>query len=238
MSYNKDLPAGTYKAHALGAGAYESQRGALMIGIQWEIAEGPFAGCQITSHDCLVTTAGVVCEKKIGMIKEWAQGWDGVDTDWFSEHYPEFDVELVVVRELYNGEDRPAVKYVNAPGVSHGIIPTGDADTLKAKFGARLRALAGAQPRPVGEQTNARAPAKKTPASDPMEDRNAAWGMFVKRHNFENSDAASTAWYDMIARVLPGRTNYADFTPADWKKVRAAVEAEAKVHRTVSDLPF
>lgn len=249
MAYNPDLPAGTYRAKANDAATYESRNGALMLGVLWEIMEGDWAGCTITSRDCLVTTAGQLMDKKIDLVREWAPGWDGTNLEWFKANYPSFDVEIVVERkeETYNGktEVRPSVSWINPPdGGGHGI-PSGDARSLSAKFGAKLRAYAASKPRPVSppaqrartpqnapsapqaQSGDAAAPAP-TPEPTAKELMEEAYQIHCNRTASLPKEEQTKAWFEVVARITP-RTDYAAFPPEIWQKVLDELR---------SDLPF
>lgn len=249
MAYNPDLPAGTYRAKANDAATYESRNGALMLGVLWEITEGDWAGCTITSRDCLVTTAGQLMDKKIDLVREWTPGWDGTNLEWFKANYPSFDVEIVVERkeETYNGktEVRPSVSWINPPdGGGHGI-PSGDARSLSAKFGAKLRAYAASKPRPVSPPTQrARTPqnapsapqaqpgglpptpeAKAKTAKELMEE---AYRLHCEKSANITQDERTKRWFDLVARVTD-RKDYTDFPAEIWIKVLDELK---------NDLPF
>ncbi len=252
MSYNPELPAGKYRAKANDAGTYTSRNGALILGVVWEITEGEWAGCTITSRDCLVTTAGQLMDKKIDLTREWATGWDGVNLEWFKANYPSFDVEIVVERKenTYNGktEIRPEVSWINPPdGGSHGI-PSGDAKSLSAKFGAKLRAYAASKPRPTTPQPQAsRTPqiAVKPPVAQPptptptpeeaeapaktaKELMEEAYKLHCDKSGNMSPDERTKAWFEVVARVTP-RKDYANLPAEIWEKVLAELS---------SDLPF
>ena len=252
MAYNPELPAGTYRAKAKDAGTYTSKNGALVLGVLWEIAEGDWAGCTITSRDCLITTAGQLMDKKIDLTREWAKGWDGVDLEWFKANYPSFDVEIVVERKenTYNGktEERPEVSWINPPdGGGHGI-PAGDAKSMSARFGAKLRAYAASKPRPTNPQPQAtRTPqiAVKPPVAQPQtptptpeepeapvktakELMEEAYKLHGDKCGNMPPDERTKAWFEVVARVTD-RKDYANLPAEIWDKVLAELS---------SDLPF
>jgi hypothetical protein len=256
MAYNPDLPAGTYRAKAKDAGTYTSRNGALMLAVLWEIAEGEWAGCTITSRDCLVTTAGQLMDKKIDLTREWAPGWDGVNLEWFKANYQSFDVEIVVERkeETYNGktEVRPNVSWINPPdGGGHGI-PSGDARSLSAKFGAKLRAYAASKPKPAqGQPQPSRTPqiAVKPPLAQPgglppeepptpeepeTPERTAkqlmeeAYSIHCNQTATLSKEEQTKKWFEVVARITP-RKDYAAFPPDIWEKVLEELR---------SDIPF
>ena len=254
MAYNPELPAGTYRAKAKDAGTYTSKNGALVLGVLWEITDGEWAGCTITSRDCLITTAGQLMDKKIDLTREWAKGWDGVDLEWFKANYPSFDVEIVVERKenTYNGktEIRPEVSWINPPdGGGHGI-PAGDVKSMSARFGAKLRAYAASKPRPAspsaqparkpqnapsapqarpgGAPAPAPEPTPETPAKTAKELMEEAYKLHCDKCGDMPPDERTKAWFEVVARVTP-RKAYANFPAELWDKVLAELS---------SDLPF
>lgn len=234
MAYNIELAAGKYRARALSAGAYESTGGALMVGVQWEL-DNPERNT-ITSRTCLISKAGVVQEKRIAEIREWAPGWDGVSMEWFGQHFTEFDVEVVIERRVdsYDNKEKPEVAFINpvGGGSGHNAIPAADQKALGAKYGARLRAIAGAAPKPMNTAT----PATPKPAAhDPVaEKKTAAWNAFKETYTGADGER-NTAWFALVARAVPGKTDYNTFTADDWDAVINAAKSAAPA---VDDMPF
>lgn len=224
-NYDINLPGGVYHARAISAGAYETTGGALMLGVQWELDnEGRNT---ITSRDCLITKAGAVMERNIKSIREWAPGWDGVDTEWFGQHFSEIDVNLVIERRVdsYDGKEKPEVKYINPINrASHGAIPGADQKALGAKFGAKLRAFAGTMPKPIVVGSKPTMPADDKKA--------VAWDAFKEAFSGEETER-NAEWLKLIGKAVPGKTDYTAFTPADWDAVIKAVEEYAAL-----TLPF
>ena len=235
MAYNVQLAAGRYTAQAISAGAYETPGGALMVGIQWELANP--AHDTITSRTCLISKAGVVQEKAIAAIRKWAPGWDGVTMEWFGLNCPGIEVDLTIERRVdsYDGREKPEVAFIDPVGSKErSAIPAADQKALGAKFGAKLRALAGTMPKPVAPPPKAKPKTAGTAAHDPAaEKRTDAWNAF--KDAFKGADGArDAAWFALVARAVPGKTDYGTFTVADWEAVNAAVAAETGA----DDLPF
>lgn len=240
MAYNIDLAAGRYNARALSAGAYETPGGALMVGVQWEL-ENP-AHDTITSRTCLISKAGVVQEKRIAEIRKWAPGWDGVSTEWFGQHFTEFEATLTIERRVdsYDGKEKPEIAFIDpVGGGDHGVIPVSDQKALGAKFGARLRALAGATPKPMNPPPKPPANPPKPPQgknAQPNIDaaRQTAWGTFTM--TYKGGDAErDAAWFALLARAVPGKTDYNAFTADDWG---AVIDAAGKANPVADDIPF
>ena len=239
MAYNIELAAGKYNARALSAGAYETPGGALMVGVQWEL-DNP-AHDTITSRTCLVSKAGVVQEKRIAEIRQWAPGWDGVSTEWFGQHFTEFEVVLTIERRVdsYDGREKPEVAFIDpiGGGSGHGTIPAADQRALGAKYGAKLRALAGATPKPVTPPPGAATPAAPDPVAAK---KTAAWNAF--KATFTGADGErNAAWFALVAKAVPGKNDYAAFTAADWDAVIAAANAAppaTPANGDADDIPF
>ena len=242
MAYNIELTAGKYKARALCAGAYETPGGALMVGVQWEL-DNP-ARDSITSRTCLVSKAGVVQEKRIAEIRKWAPGWDGISTEWFGQHFTEFEAVVTIQRRVdsYDGKEKPEVAFIDpiGSGSDHAAIPAADQKALGAKYGARLRALAGTMPKPIlPPPPDAPKPAATKPAApDPVaEKKTAAWNAF--NGAFVGADGErNAAWFALVARAVPGKTDYGAFTADDWDAVIAEAKTVAPADNGADDLPF
>ena len=234
MAYNINLAAGKYTAHANDAGVYDTEGGACMLGVKWEL-ENP-TNDTITSRICLVSKAGVVQEKRIKEIRTWAQGWNGYDMDWFENHFHEFEVQLTIQRRVdsYDGKEKPEVAYIDpiGGGTEHSGITHADPKAMSAKYGALLRAVAGTMPKPVAAPTPAAqaAPsASKAPAANNVEGtKEAAWKAFLDDlYEGDAGDEAgrNSAWFALLKSAVPNK-NAAEFTAADWGAVLAKIETE------------
>ena len=226
MAYNIGLAAGKYNARAISAGAYETPGGALMVGVQWELANP--AHDTITSRTCLISKAGVVMEKAIANIRKWAPGWNGVETEWFGKHFTEFEARLTIERRVdsFDGREKPEVVFIDPinGGSEHGAIPAADQKALGAKYGARLRALASTVP--VPQRTAAPTTAAPVADNSVADKKDAAWNAF--KETFTGNDGErNAAWFAVLARAVPGKTDYNAFTAADWNAVQDAVKMAA-----------
>ncbi|HBJ58930.1 MAG TPA: hypothetical protein DDY72_00280 [Verrucomicrobia bacterium] len=232
MAYNANLAAGKYKAHALNAGTYETSGGALMLGVEWEL-ETPEHDT-INSYTCFISKAGVACEKQIAAVRKWAPGWDGVSLDWFGDHAGEFSAIVTIERRVdpYDNTEKPRVAFIDpVDGGAHGAIPTADQKALADKYGARLRALAGATPKPrtASRPQTQGAKASKPPAAQASSGvekaKLAAWNAFLKTAAGDEA-RRNKDWFNLLARAVPGKAQEA-FTVADWDAVGAAAGASA-----------
>ena len=218
MAYNSELKAGKYNAHSLRAGAKETQGGALMLGIEWQIDPGDDT---ITSWTCLVSKAGAVMERAFKQIRTWAPAWDG-NPDWFSEHPTEFDVVLTIERRVYNGVERPEVVYIDPIGGGIHGIPEDDQKALKDKFGARLRAFASTLPKPVETAKKTPPPpaaSQPSPAQPPVS-IDDVWEIFSDKYAGPK-DEVNTAWREFLTESV-GRTDYKTFTQEELQELKKA----------------
>lgn len=243
MAYNPNLPAGRYSARAIDAGVYETKGGALMLGVLWELQND--ARDSIRSHTCLVSKAGIVQERRIESIREWAPGWDGVALEWFAEHCAEFNVELVIERRVdaQDQTEKPEVLYINPVGGKPGFVkPSPESQrALGEKYGARLRAIAGAVPTPSVAKPAKTATRKKTvtpaaPAVDVDARKSAAWAAFCEHYAGPEADR-NRVWGELVGQAVPDKTDYAAYTGADWDAVMAAIAQTAQPD-DVEDMPF
>lgn len=214
MAYNSELKAGKYNAHSLRAGAKETQGGALMLGIEWQIDPG---NDTITSWTCLVSKAGAVMEKAFKQIRTWAPAWDG-NPDWFSEHPTEFDVVLTIERRVYNGTERPEVVYIDPIGGGTHGIPEDDQKALKDKFGARLRAFASTLPKPV-ETAKKTPPPPAVPQPQPTQPPvsiDDVWESFSNNYGGPK-DVVNKAWVEFLTKET-GSGDYSTLSQEELKK--------------------
>lgn len=159
---------GTYRAKTANGVVYETEGGALMAAFDFGID----ADHSIMGRVCLASKAGELQQNNLRSLRE-AFGWDGADPFWLADtDLSAIEVEIVVENEPdQNGNPRPTVRWINAPGRSHGGMPqSGDRKAILAKYGAKLRALAGGTTmRPVvsGEASGGRGsgPLPRVPAT-------------------------------------------------------------------------
>ena len=223
------------------ASVYETESGALMLALKFQIAgDGPI----ITARQCLVSgrnakNPSTVMENAIKSLKSWS-GWDGSDPYWFIDtDLSEIDVELVVENESYqdqqgNTRTGPSVKWINKPGSGAGkaLPDAADRKLILAKYGSKFRALSGGVPAkapapraPTAAPAPTAPPARKRTAKEAME---AAWAALEKATPDTEQAIRETRWFALIDET----GSPADaLTPEVWDAIRAKIESTA-------DLPF
>ena len=224
---------GTHKAKTTAASVYETKDGALMVAMAFDADDGS----SIIERFCLASKAGDIQQITHRNLRE-AYGWDGADPFWLTDtDLSTVDVEIVVENEpdQRTGEMRPRVRWVNKPGF--GKMPeSGDRRAILAKYGSRLRALAGGTPvKPVAKTapppaaTKSQAP-PPSPATKPantvkpgtMEE---AWGEFCRAAGDLTSEQQSAEWwYNLIDKVTGGKTAET-CTAEDWGAIRDHADA-------------
>ena len=234
MAYNKNLPAGTYRARALQADCFPTKNGeGLMLGVEWVVDEGEFKGSQISGNICLIDGSGNPT-KNYESVREWAKSWNGIDTDYFKGHFSEWSVDIVVERKEVeiNGkmEERPEVKWVNDPNGSHGKqITAGNHKALGAKFGSKLKALAANYNRqhPEAAKPGARNGTKRTvgpgAATKPGERKltrgEEAWSKFKEKHpDVHDKQELNTLWFELVGKFTDS-TDYRNLPDEIWDQV-------------------
>lgn len=223
--------AGTYKAKTANGVVYETEGGALMVAFDFGIDEQT----SIVGRVCLASKAGEVLQNNVKSLKE-AFGWDGADPFYLSDtDLSTRDVEIVVEMENdQNGNPRPTVKWINAPGRAHGGLPqAGDRKAILAKYGAKLRALSGgttmrpqpAQTVPAAAPKLPFAPPKPPPAAVPSKPTAApgtlqdAWEAFCKAAGEMEEEKLTALWWKCVGEITGGKSQER-CTPEDWGTVR------------------
>lgn len=166
-----NLQNGTYAARPLAASITESKNGHLMAVVKFRIDNGP----DLTFYSVIVKNDGTVNTRNVEDLKKWS-GWDGVDPYWLMDtDLTAIDVELVIANEPSITDPTktwPAIKWVNPPGGGGGsaLPEAADRRAVMAKYGAKLRALAGGTPlaAPVSPRPMAQAPTAPAAPYDPQ----------------------------------------------------------------------
>ena len=219
---------GVWKAKATGpASVYETPAGALMTAIEFEVPE---SGARITAYLCLASKAGEIQQNNVRSLRE-AFGWDGADPFWLCDtDLSTAEVEIVVELEPdQQGQPRARVKWVNAPGAGRAAIPPqGDRRAILAKYGAKLRAMAGgtpvkpAAPAPVPPAPKAPPPVPAQPALPGSQESTMleAWQAFFEASGGKFSETCLTElWYKAI-KELAGKSDAGQCTAADWGTIK------------------
>lgn len=257
MAYNKNLPAGTYRARALQADCFPTKNGeGLMLGVEWVVDDGEFKGSQISGNICLIDGSGNPT-KNYESVREWAKSWNGIDTDYFKGHFGEWSVDIVVERKEVeiNGqmEERPEVKWVNDPNGSHGKqITAGNHKALGAKFGSKLKALAAnynrqhpeaAKPgsgngtkRTVGTGTAA---APEKPTKKQLTRGEEAWSKFKEKHqDAKDRQELNTLWFELVGKFTDS-TDYRNLPDDVWNQVIEDLDGTQGIEDVADgDMPF
>ena len=221
---------GTYKAKTAQGVVYETEGGALMVAFDFGIDEQT----SIVGRVCLVKKDGEVLQNNVRSLKE-AFGWDGADPFWLADtDLSPREVEIVVEMEAgQDGQARPTVRWINAPGRGGGMagIKPADRNAVLAKYGMKFRALAGGTSiKPATTATKAPPPAARpAPAPKPAvmaapTTIQEAWEAFCQAAGTSFDEQQLQAlWYKAVAE-LTGKDDQAACTPEDWGAVRAGAE--------------
>ena len=248
MAYNKNLPAGTYRARALQADCFPTKNGeGLMLGVEWVVDEGEFKGSQISGNICLIDGSGNPT-KNYESVREWAKSWNGIDTDYFKGHFGEWSVDIVVERKEVeiNGqmEERPEVKWVNDPNGSHGKqITAGNHKALGAKFGSKLKALAANYNRQHPEAAKPKSvpdAAKPQTAEQKMRTLGEqAWVKFKEKHpDVTDKQELNTLWFELVGKFTDS-TDYRNLPDDVWNQVIEDLDGTQGIDDVADgDMPF
>lgn len=229
---------GTYKAKTASGVVYETEGGALMVAFDFGID----SETSIVARQCLVSKAGEVLQNNVRSLKE-AFGWDGADPFWLADtDLSDREVEIVVEMEAgQDGQPRPTVRWINAPGRGGGMggIKPADRNAVLAKYGGKFRALAGgtavkpAPAKPAGATLQLQAtrpppavrplPTKPGPARPAVQPATIqdAWGAFCQAAGSSFDEAQlQDLWYKAVAELTGGK-DQAACTPEDWGAIAA-----------------
>ena len=221
---------GTYKAKTAQGVVYETEGGALMVAFDFGIDEQT----SIVGRVCLVKKDGEVLQNNVRSLKE-AFGWDGADPFWLADtDLSDREVEIVVEMEAgQDGQARPTVRWINAPGRGGGMagIRPADRNAVLAKYGMKFRALAGgtsikpATTAPKAPPPAARpAPAPKPAVMAAPTTIQEAWEAFCQAAGTSFDEQQLQAlWYKAVAE-LTGKDDQAACTPEDWGAIKAGAE--------------
>jgi hypothetical protein len=168
-----------------------------------------------------------------------AFGWDGRDLGFWSNLSPLPRVQVTLVEDEYQGRASVKVRFVDPVGGGSGRGPkvSGDAASVAARIGSKLRALNSAPVAAGGK--SAPAPVKAPPAPAPAK---PAAPRVPQRGRAELPDTAETVWA-MIVEACGGDRNKANAlwlevltelgidrdnaTAEQWRQVKAKVAAKA-----------
>jgi len=149
---------GTYRAKVIEKELTEAKTGTPQVAITYEVTEGDHAGETIRDYAALSEKA-----LPYTVAKMRACGWTGVDVSAL-ESLGSKECQIVVATDVYNGESRLRVKFVNDLDRAAPSIGSMDAAKKKA-MAAKLRGLiAGLDP------SQARAAAQPQRSKPPVAD--------------------------------------------------------------------
>ena len=211
---------GRYTATVTEASLYEAKSGAVMLALKFAID----VETSITTHQCMVQKDGTISTKQVDRFKE-VFGWDGQDFFWFADNtanIPQADITI----ENEPGQDGkiyPAVKWINKVGdFGGGEMPKpADRNSIKAKYGSKLRALSGGRPAAPSMSKTPAIPPVATPGKmSSMED---CWKTLCEHAEGRNipQDSVISAWNEIINR---SGTTQDKMTPAQWGAAKELAE--------------
>jgi len=240
------MEAGKYGAVSHSASVYEKD-GKLIVAMEFSVG----AECEmLKKYFVLFKADGSPNVNDYNLIREFS-GWDGIDPYWIQENAgAEWPVEVVVAWEP--GFKEPSklflnIKWVNAVGGA-GMPESSDRATIMARFGSRLRALAGPQPVQNSRHTPVKTTAPSAPparVSPPAPTRpppggvnhtqTSCWEALQAAQPNASQDDVIALWYSLIAE-----RDQATMNSADWAAVAEAI-ARLKVKTPTADeepMPF
>jgi hypothetical protein len=219
---------GKYEAASQSASVYEKD-GKLMVAMEFSVG----AECEkLKKYFVLFKADGSPNVNDYNLLREFS-GWDGIDPYWIQENAgAEWPVEVVVAWEP--GFKDPSklflnIKWVNAIGGA-GMPESSDRATIMARFGGKLRALAGPQSIPTGRHTPvkttaptsppARAPLPaptRPPPSGVKHTQATCWDALQAGQPNASQAELEDLWYSIVTG------DQATMTSADWAKVSEAI---------------
>ncbi len=215
---------GNWRARTDKGVVYETEGGALMAAFDFTVDEQT----SIIGRFCLASKAGEVQQGTMRSLRE-AFGWDGADPFWLADtDLSDREVEIVVDLEKdQNGEDRPRVRWLNAPGKGHGMPEAGDRKAILAKYGAKFRALAGgttvrpavAAPAPRPAPAAAKAPPAPARPAGQAATIQEAWEAFCKAAGDKSEQEINDMWFRAVQELTGKRQDQCQ--PEDWDMVKA-----------------
>ena len=203
-------------------------------------------GLRLTGYHFLEKSDGTLNTRTINALKE-ALGWDGVNPLWLQDtDLSDHPVQIVCEFETYEGKQRIRVQWLNpygSAGGGGGVTKADDATarSIMNRLGAKLRASAGGAgvkaPAPAGAPAIPAAPAPApapqaapkspappaaSPAHQPAATQQSAWEAFCSALGGYNwpQEEVEKEWFRVLAELFPGRTSFADLTPAEWARMQ------------------
>lgn len=235
---------GKYGAVSNTASVYEKD-GKLIVAMEFRVGD---ENEMLKKYFVLFKADGSPNENDYNLIREFS-GWDGIDPYWIQENAgAEWPVEVVVAWEP--GFKEPSklflnIKWVNAVGGA-GMPESSDRATIMARFGSRLRALAGPQAIPSGRHTpvkkasSAVPPARvpppvptRPPPGGVKHTQASCWEALQAAQPNASQDDVIALWYSLIAE-----RDQATMTSADWAAMAEAIGRLSDKSATVDEEPM
>lgn len=233
-----DIKDGVYDAVIASAQVRQAKTGSLMVTVAVDIG-----GTLLYANLVIVRSDGSLCEERIKSMMEWAAGWDGGDPYWFESNAKGLPVSVTTAHEVYEGQNHPVIKWVNARGGKGGgkmePTPASGRAAIMAKFGAKFRAYAATHkcdvtPAPAAK---ARVPAAPVPVAAPVAaaggdgmaescSTQEAWTTFANIHADDKKEDREAAWFALLKTCGVDGKDRDLVTRAEWGKVKAAAEAQ------------
>jgi hypothetical protein len=222
------MEAGKYGAVSNSASVYEKD-GKLIVAMEFCVGE---ENTMLRKYFVLFKSDGSPNLSDYNLIREFS-GWDGLDPYWIQENAgAEWPVEVVIAWEPgYKDPSKlfPAIKWVNAVGGA-AMPESSDRATIMARFGSKLRGLAGPQsvqnPRhtPV-KKTAPSAPPARVPPPAPIRPppggvnhtQTSCWDALQSGQPNASQAELEDLWYSIVTG------DQATMTSADWAKVAEAI---------------
>jgi hypothetical protein len=222
------MEAGKYGAVSNSASVYEKD-GKLIVAMEFCVGE---ENTMLRKYFVLFKSDGSPNLSDYNLIREFS-GWDGLDPYWIQENAgAEWPVEVVIAWEPgYKDPSKlfPAIKWVNAVGGA-AMPESSDRATIMARFGSKLRGLAGPQP----VQNSRHTPVKKTAPSAPParvpppaptrpppggvnHTQTSCWDALQSGQPNASQAELEALWYSIVTG------DQATMTSADWAKVAEAI---------------
>ena len=237
------MEAGKKGAVSNSASVYEKD-GKLIVAMEFSVgAENEM----LRKYFVLFKADGSPNESDYNLIREFS-AWDGIDPYWIQDNAgAEWPVEVVVAWEPgYKDPSKlfPTIKWVNTVGTT-GMPESGDRGAILARFGSRLRALAG--PRPVANSRHtpvktaapsappARAPLPaptRPPPGGVKHTQASCWDALQASQPNASQAEIENLWYSIVTG------DQATMTSADWARVADAISRLSVKAATADEEPM
>lgn len=211
------IPAGKYNGVVQAAWIHTGEQGSVSIAMNIEVE-----GEVLKGFICLVTNAGdvrekgIVCAQKIFNLPG-AWDWDLWDAE--PESFAGPNVTVDVIEDEYKG--RPVSKIDNVWPVDS--IQKADISDLKAKYGAKFRAICGSsepKAKPPVKTPPAEKPAVKKPGVPPST-FDKAWEGFTVLHDGKTDEEMYALWFPAIEKFGKSQDQ---MTADDWGQLLAQIK--------------